>query len=37
MLDVAFSQSYAWHEAGLDQAVAVNLLVYDLLDARWNV
>ena len=30
MLDAAFSQSYAWHEAGLDQALAVNLSVHDL-------
>ncbi|MES2264830.1 MAG: GGDEF domain-containing protein [Pseudomonadota bacterium] len=32
MLDAAFSQSYAWREAGLDWALAVNLSAHDLFD-----
>jgi diguanylate cyclase (GGDEF)-like protein len=32
MLDAAFSQAYAWHEAGLEQALAVNLSAHDLYD-----
>jgi diguanylate cyclase (GGDEF)-like protein len=34
MLDAAFSQSYAWHEAGLEQALSVNLSAQDLRDPR---
>jgi EAL domain-containing protein (putative c-di-GMP-specific phosphodiesterase class I) len=34
MLDAAFSQSYAWHEEGLDLALSVNLSAHDLLDSR---
>ena len=30
MLDAAFNQSHAWHEAGVDQALAINLSAYDL-------
>lgn len=30
MLDAAFSQSHAWHQAGVDQALAINLSAYDL-------
>lgn len=30
MLDAAFSQSYAWHKAGREQALAVNLSAHDL-------
>jgi EAL domain-containing protein (putative c-di-GMP-specific phosphodiesterase class I) len=32
MLDTAFSQSYAWHEAGLDRALAGSLSAHDLYD-----
>ncbi|WP_197714648.1 putative bifunctional diguanylate cyclase/phosphodiesterase [Nitrosomonas supralitoralis] len=32
MLDAVFSQSYAWHEAGLDRALSVNLSAHDLYD-----
>ncbi len=32
MLEAAFSQSYAWHEAGLERALAVNLSAHDLYD-----
>ncbi|WP_114973017.1 putative bifunctional diguanylate cyclase/phosphodiesterase [Rhodoferax ferrireducens] len=32
MLDAAFSQSYAWQEAGLARALAVNLSAHDLYD-----
>jgi diguanylate cyclase (GGDEF)-like protein len=32
MLDAAFSQSYAWGQAGLDRALSVNLSVHDLYD-----
>ncbi len=32
MLDAVFSQSYAWHEAGLERALSVNLSVHDLYD-----
>lgn len=32
MLDAVFSQSYAWHQDGLDQALSVNLSVHDLYD-----
>ena len=32
MLDAAFSQAYAWHEAGLERALAVNLSAHDLYD-----
>lgn len=32
MLDAAFSQSYAWHEAGLERALSVNLSAHDLND-----
>lgn len=34
MLDAAFSQSYAWHEAGLDRALSINLSAQDLRDPR---
>lgn len=30
MLDAAFSQSYIWHEAGLEQSLSVNLSAHDL-------
>ena len=30
MLDAAFSQSYVWHEAGLEQPLSVNLSAHDL-------
>ncbi|RJG04268.1 GGDEF domain-containing protein [Noviherbaspirillum sedimenti] len=32
VLESAFSQSYAWHEAGLDWPLAVNLSAHDLRD-----
>lgn len=32
MLDATFSQAYAWHEAGLERALAVNLSAHDLYD-----
>lgn len=32
MLEAAFSQSYAWQEAGLERALAVNLSAHDLYD-----
>lgn len=32
VLESAFSQSYAWHEAGLDRALSVNLSAHDLRD-----
>ncbi|WP_114968240.1 putative bifunctional diguanylate cyclase/phosphodiesterase [Rhodoferax ferrireducens] len=32
MLEAAFSQSYAWQEAGLARALAVNLSAHDLYD-----
>jgi diguanylate cyclase (GGDEF)-like protein len=32
VLDAAFSQSYAWREAGLDRSLAVNLSAHDLHD-----
>ncbi|WP_295627219.1 EAL domain-containing protein [uncultured Nitrosomonas sp.] len=32
MLDAVFSQSYAWHEVGLEQALSVNLSAHDLYD-----
>lgn len=32
VLDAAFAQAYAWHEAGFDQAIAVNLSAHDLRD-----
>jgi EAL domain-containing protein (putative c-di-GMP-specific phosphodiesterase class I) len=32
MLESAFSQCYAWHEAGLDWPLAVNLSAHDLRD-----
>lgn len=32
MLEAAFSQTYAWHEAGLEWALAVNLSGHDLYD-----
>ena len=32
MLDAVFSQSYAWHEIGLEQALSVNLSAHDLYD-----
>jgi len=32
MLDAVFSQSYAWHQDGLDRALSVNLSVHDLYD-----
>jgi diguanylate cyclase (GGDEF)-like protein len=32
MLEAAFSQSYAWQEAGLEGALAVNLSAHDLYD-----
>jgi diguanylate cyclase (GGDEF)-like protein len=32
VLDAAFGQAYAWHEAGLDQPLAVNLSAQDLRD-----
>ncbi|MGH8806770.1 MAG: putative bifunctional diguanylate cyclase/phosphodiesterase [Noviherbaspirillum sp.] len=34
MLDSAFSQGYTWHEAGLAQALSVNLSAHDLRDPR---
>ena len=34
MLKAAFSQAYAWYEAGLVRPLSVNLSVYDLRDAR---
>lgn len=34
VLDSAFSQSYAWREAGLDQALSVNLSAHDLRDPK---
>ncbi|SOD18383.1 putative bifunctional diguanylate cyclase/phosphodiesterase [Nitrosomonas ureae] len=48
MLDAVFSQSYAWHEAGIEQALSVNLSAHDLYDpmlvdriqglfSTWNV
>ncbi|SEF49761.1 putative bifunctional diguanylate cyclase/phosphodiesterase [Nitrosomonas ureae] len=48
MLDAVFSQSYAWHEAGIAQALSVNLSAHDLYDpmlvdriqglfSTWNV
>jgi diguanylate cyclase (GGDEF)-like protein len=32
MLEAAFSQSYAWHEAGVERPLAVNLSAHDLYD-----
>lgn len=32
MLDAAFSQAYAWHEAGVDRPLSVNLSACDLRD-----
>ena len=32
VLDAAFSQAYAWHAAGFDQPLAVNLSAHDLRD-----
>jgi diguanylate cyclase (GGDEF)-like protein len=32
MLDASFSQSYAWHETGLDRALSINLSAQDLHD-----
>ncbi|SDZ01938.1 bifunctional diguanylate cyclase/phosphodiesterase [Nitrosomonas sp. Nm33] len=32
MLDAVFSQSYTWHEAGLERALSVNLSAHDLYD-----
>ncbi|RJG00601.1 EAL domain-containing protein [Noviherbaspirillum sedimenti] len=32
VLESAFSQSYAWHEAGLDWPLAINLSAHDLRD-----
>ncbi|SFV09122.1 putative bifunctional diguanylate cyclase/phosphodiesterase [Pseudoduganella namucuonensis] len=32
MLEAAFSQCHAWHEAGLERALAVNLSAHDLYD-----
>lgn len=48
MLDAVFSQSYAWHEMGIAQALSVNLSAHDLYDpmlvdriqglfSTWNV
>ncbi|RJG14492.1 EAL domain-containing protein [Massilia cavernae] len=34
MLEAAFSQTYAWHEAGLEWPLAVNLSGHDLYDPR---
>ncbi|MBA5689927.1 GGDEF domain-containing protein [Duganella sp. LX47W] len=34
MLEAAFSQIYAWHEAGLDWPLAINLSGHDLYDPR---
>jgi diguanylate cyclase (GGDEF)-like protein len=34
MLDASFSQSHAWHEAGLDRALSINLSAQDLRDSR---
>lgn len=34
VLDAAFSHSYAWHEAGLAQPLAINLSAHDLRDPR---
>ncbi|HEX5805324.1 MAG TPA: GGDEF domain-containing protein [Macromonas sp.] len=34
MMEAAFSQAYAWREAGLEQALSVNLSALDLRDPR---
>ncbi len=34
MLEAAFRQSYAWHEAGLERALAINLSALDLQDPQ---
>ncbi|HEU4776633.1 MAG TPA: EAL domain-containing protein, partial [Telluria sp.] len=34
MLEAAFSQTYAWHEAGLEWPLAINLSGHDLYDPR---
>jgi diguanylate cyclase (GGDEF)-like protein len=34
MLDAAFSQCYAWQEAGMEQALSVNLSAHDLQNPR---
>lgn len=34
VLDAAFAQSYAWHEAGLHRPLSVNLSAHDLRDPR---
>ena len=34
VLESAFSQSYAWHEAGIERPLSVNLSVHDLRDPR---
>ncbi len=34
VLEAAFSQGYAWHEAGLARPLSVNLSVHDLRDPR---
>ncbi len=34
VLESAFSQCYAWHEAGLDRALSVNLSAHDLRDPK---
>lgn len=34
MLEASFSQTYAWHEAGLEWPLAVNLSGHDLYDPR---
>jgi EAL domain-containing protein (putative c-di-GMP-specific phosphodiesterase class I) len=34
VLESAFRQSYAWHESGLDRALAINLSAHDLRDLK---
>ena len=34
VLEAAFSQSYTWHEAGLDQPLSINLSAHDLRDPK---
>jgi EAL domain-containing protein (putative c-di-GMP-specific phosphodiesterase class I) len=34
VLDAAFSQSYAWHEAGLELPLSINLSAHDLRDPK---
>jgi diguanylate cyclase len=34
VLEAAFSQSYAWHEAGMDHALSINLSAVDLRDPK---